>query len=92
MVNTINLNVKISKSEKEKFENFCKNLGISMTTAINLFVKKVIKENRIPFTVKSEIPNKETIEAIKEVQRMKKTKKLGKVYSDPDEMIKDLLV
>lgn len=37
------------------------------------------------------VPNKETLEAIDEVKRMKADSRLGKTYSDVDEMIKDLL-
>lgn len=39
----------------------------------------------------SEISNRETREAIKEVQRMKTDPTMGKTYTDVDEMMKDLL-
>ena len=92
MINTINLNVKMNKDLKDGFEKICDDKGLSMTSVINIFVKKVVKENKIPFIIKKEIPNGETIEAINEIKKIKKSKKYGKTYSDPDEMIKDLLV
>lgn len=39
----------------------------------------------------SDAPNKKTIEAINEVQRMKNGVSGGKAYSDVDEMIEELL-
>lgn len=38
-----------------------------------------------------EIPNKETLEAFEEVERMKKDSSIGKSYTDVDQMIKELL-
>ena len=35
-------------------------------------------------------PNKETLEAIKEVEQMKKNPSLGKSYTDVDEMMREL--
>lgn len=37
-----------------------------------------------------EIPNKETLEAFEEVERMKKDSSIGKSYTDVDQMIKEL--
>ena len=45
------------------------------------------KENKILI----EAPNAETIEAIKEVEMMKKDKTIGKTYESVDEMIGDIL-
>lgn len=38
-----------------------------------------------------EVPNRETREAIEEVQRMKADPTMGKTYTDVDEMMKDIL-
>lgn len=45
------------------------------------------KKNKIQI----EAPNAETIEAIKEVEAMKKDKTIGKTYESVDEMIGDIL-
>ena len=45
------------------------------------------KKNKIQI----EAPNAETIEAIKEVEAMKKDKSIGKTYESVDEMIGDIL-
>lgn len=40
----------------------------------------------------NEVPNAETIEAIKEVEAMKKGKSIGKTYKSVDEMFDDLIM
>lgn len=45
------LTARITPSDKSEFEDFCSNVGLNVSTAINLFVKKVLSERRIPFDV-----------------------------------------
>ncbi|MCD8110821.1 MAG: type II toxin-antitoxin system RelB/DinJ family antitoxin [Clostridiales bacterium] len=62
-----------------------------MTTAFNIFAKKTVREYRIPFEIGGNVPNAETIEAIKEVRQMKADPSLGKTYSDVDQMMEEIL-
>lgn len=86
-----NVNIRMDSELKKQFSSFCSDMGMTMTTAFNLFAKKAVREYRIPFEIGAERPNEETLEAIKEVQRMKNDPSLGKTYTDVDVMIKDLL-
>ena len=86
-----NINIRMDSDLKKQFEAFCSDMGMSMTTAFNIFAKKAVREYRIPFEIGGEAPNAETIEAINEVKRMKADKTIGKTYADVDEMMKDLL-
>ena len=90
MANT-NINIRMDSDLKKQFEAFCADMGMSMSTAFNIFAKKVVREYRIPFEIGAEIPNSETVEAMKEAQRMKADPSIGKTYTDVDEMMKDLL-
>ncbi len=45
------LSVRLDSTDKRCFEEFCKAAGMSISTAINVFVKSVIKEQRIPFDI-----------------------------------------
>lgn len=87
----VNVNIRMDKDLKKQFEAFCKDMGMSMTTAFNIFAKKTVREYRIPFEIGGEVPNKETEEAIQEVQKMKEDPNLGKTYTDVDEMMEDIL-
>lgn len=69
-MSTINLNIRTDKSIKERAEKIYNELGFSMSTAINMFLRSTIRENGIPFSLKVYEPNDETIEAIEEGERM----------------------
>lgn len=90
MANT-NINIRMDADLKQQFEAFCADMGMTMTTAFNIFARKVVRENRIPFEISGHVPNTETLEAIKEVQCMKADPTIGKTYTDIDAMMKDLL-
>ena len=81
----------ISTDLKHQFEAFCADMGMSMSTAFTIFVRKAVREYRIPFEIDGIAPNPETIKAIEEVQRMKADPSLGKTYTNADQMMKDLL-
>lgn len=90
MANT-NINIRMDADLKKQFELFCTDMGMTMTTAFNIFARKAVREYRIPFEIGAELPNTETMEAIREVQVLKENHNLGKTYSDVDEMMEDLL-
>ena len=48
---TLNLNVRINANDKKNFEEFCNNVGMNVSTAINMFIKAVIREQKLPFEV-----------------------------------------
>lgn len=60
MANTANINIRMDATLKKQFEAFCADMGMSMTTAINIFAKKAVRENRIPFEISGYVPNAET--------------------------------
>lgn len=86
-----NINIRMDSDLKKQFEKFCTDMGMTMTTAFNIFAKKTVREYRIPFEIGAEIPNAETREAIREVEQMKADPTLGRTYTDVDVMMKDLL-
>lgn len=45
------LSLRIDDDVKISAERVCKNIGMSMSTAVNIFLKKMSAENRIPFEV-----------------------------------------
>lgn len=87
----ININIRMYKELKKQFEEFCDDMGMSMTIAINLFVKKTVKEYRIPFEIGGKKPNRETIEAMNEIKQMEKDPSIGKSYSNVNQLMDDLL-
>ena len=86
-----NVNIRMDAELKRQFEEFCADVGMSMTTAFTVFAKKTVRENKIPFPVDREIPNEETRAAIEETRRMIEDPSYGKTYTDVDEMMRELL-
>ncbi len=52
----MNVSVRMDNETKIEFEKFCKEVGISISGAFNLFAKKVVRERRIPFDISTEDP------------------------------------
>ncbi len=50
------ISARIETKDKERFDKFCKEVGLSTSSALNLFVKAVLRENRIPFDVAAQDP------------------------------------
>jgi DNA-damage-inducible protein J len=86
-----NINIRIDEDLKRDFDSLCQDLGLTMTTAFTVFAKTAVRRNEIPFKISKNIPNAETVEAIREVQAMKKDPSLGKAYTNVDDMMKELL-
>lgn len=61
-----NLNIRTDKAIKEQAERIFNELGLNMTTAINLFLRTAIREHGIPFELKLDVPNDTTAAAIEE--------------------------
>lgn len=45
------VNIRMDEDLKRDFDKVCNELGMSMTTAITIFAKKMSREHRIPFEV-----------------------------------------
>ena len=45
------LTARVDPKDKADFDAFCSNVGLNPSTAINLFVKAVLRERRIPFEI-----------------------------------------
>ena len=88
---TTNLNIRIDKEIKEAAEKIYSSLGFNMTTAINMFLRASIRESGIPFDLKLDIPNDETIKAIEEGRLIAKDKNVSS-YDNMDDLRKALEV
>ena len=90
-MSTSNMSIRIDSDVKAKAQALFSALGIDMTTAINIFLRKAIQHQGIPFNVTLTKPNQETLDAMAEVVDMKIHPEKYKGYTDVDEMMKELL-
>ena len=84
------LTIKLDNETKKEFNEFCEEIGINMTTALNMFIKKVIREQRIPFELSLNKPNLETLQALQESEDILNGVKKVKSYHSVEELFKDL--
>ena len=67
---TTNLNIRTDKDIKEQAEEIFNELGLNMSTAINMFLRTAIREHGIPFELKLDVPNETTAAAIAEGRKL----------------------
>lgn len=60
------MNIRMDRDVKEKSQIIFKNLGMDTTTAVNIFLRQVIRTNGIPFKVVLDEPNDTTKSVIKD--------------------------
>lgn len=82
---TTNLNIRLDKNIKDQAESIFNELGINMTTAVNIFLRTAIREHGIPFALKLDVPNEVTIAAIEEGKKMM-SDPLAQRYSGMDDL------
>ena len=58
------LSVRLDSIDKKRFEEFCEQTGMNVSVAVNMFVKAVLREKRLPFAIACDIPNAATQMAI----------------------------
>ena len=45
--------IRIDEDIKRKFEEFCADVGMNMSVALNVFIRASLREKRIPFMIES---------------------------------------
>jgi DNA-damage-inducible protein J len=89
MAETTNFSVRMDKDIKKQCEEMFGELGINLTTAINVFLRQSLRVGGFPFDVRIEQPNKETVAAMLEAERIARDSSV-KRYSDVEEALKAL--
>ena len=79
MMQTINVSIRMDKDLKESFDKFCKSAGMSMTTAVCIFAKKVVAEQKIPFEITANDPIYQ-LKNVAEIKRISKEMDEGNYY------------
>ena len=85
------LTVRTNSEIKDDAKKVYSDLGLDLSTAINVFLRKSIEYGGFPFEVRKEIPNKRLLEAIKEADDIVDGKIDVKKYSSYEEMVEGIL-
>lgn len=87
---TVNMSIRMDTELKKQADAMLADMGLNMTTAMNMFLRQVVRQGRIPFEIATDIPNAETVAAIQEMDDMISGKIPTKKYASTDELFKDL--
>lgn len=87
----VSTNISIDADTKAKAQIMLADFGMDLSTAVNIFLKQMIYEGSFPFAISREVPNKVTLEAMKEAHDMYYAPEKYKRYSDVDSMMEDIL-
>lgn len=89
MANSTNFSVRMDSDIKKQCEALYGELGVNLTTAINVFLRQSLRVGGFPFDVRLEHPNKETVAAMLEAERIAHDPAV-KHYSDVEEALLEL--
>lgn len=65
----VSTNISIDADTKAQAQALLAEFGMDLSTAVNVFLKQMIRENAIPFTINAEVPNAETRAVMEAVER-----------------------
>ena len=77
MSKTTNLSIRMDKDLKSEADKMFSELGMTLTTAITIFVRQALREKRMPFEIALRDDKREQVrqDAIKAVTKMRKEAK-----------------
>ena len=87
---TTNINVRVDSALKQEAEALFNDLGLTMSSAINMFLRSAVIHDGIPFEVKRQPPNEETKAALSEYEEMKKNPENYKRYESFREVLDEV--
>ena len=91
MTKTANINLRIEPSTKAQAEELFSSFGITVTDAINIFLRTSIMEGVFPFQIKLPRYNHQTELAIQEARDIMNGKVQPKVYHSVDELFNEVI-
>lgn len=64
----VSTNVSLDADIKKEAQKLFAELGMDLSTAINIFIRQALRQHSIPFEITTDVPNEETIRAIENVR------------------------
>ena len=75
MANDIAMTIRTNSKVKSEAQELFSDLGMDMSTAINVFLRQSVRERRIPFVITQDEASEETYKAIEDAKNDKSSKK-----------------
>jgi len=90
MVKTANLNIRIDPQTKQGAEQLFSTFGITISDAVNIFLRQSLMVGGLPFEMKQPRYNAETEAAMREAREIMSGRRTAKGYSSVDELFAEL--
>lgn len=87
MAKTTNLNIRVDEGLKREAEAVFNELGLNMSTAMNIFLRYSVRYGGIPFDLRIEKPNEESMAAIDDVNN---NRNMSKTFDSVSALMEDL--
>lgn len=65
----VNVTLRVDEDLKKQADDLFSDLGLSLTTAFNIFLRQSVREQQIPFAICREIPNYATRAAMESAEK-----------------------
>lgn len=86
----VSTSISIDADVKAQAQALFADFGLDLSTAINIFLRQSIRENCIPFAIQREVPNADTVAAMKEAEEMAKNPSSYKRYSSFSDLLREV--
>lgn len=65
------VNISVERNDVECAQEILADIGLDVNTAVKIYLREIIRSGGIPFHLHSDVPNAETMAAIREVEEGK---------------------
>ena len=86
----VSTSVSLDADVKAQAQALFADFGMDLSTAINIFLRQTIRENRIPFRIGKESPNEDTIAAMQEAEALTRNPEQYKRYASFSELLQEV--
>ena len=87
IIAAVSTNIKIDPILKQESQALFESFGLSLSAAVNMFLRQAVREQAIPFRIGTPVPNLETLKAIEDARN---GIGLSRAFSSVAELMEDL--
>lgn len=85
----VSTSITIDADVKAKAQELFADFGMDLSTAVNIFLRQSIRENSIPFMIQREVPNADTVAAMREAEELRRHPEQYRRYASFAELLRD---
>jgi len=87
-MNTAVINIKTQPETKAKAQEIARQIGVSLSSLLNAYLKQFIKTKTVTFNADDEILNKRTLAIMKQAEENRKQGKGSPIFDNAEDSIK----